>query len=181
MKNNMSLADLENRLVVLDKQIKENYQKQNTLQEEAGMLTEEDVRLRSEIIFRKKLLCTRPWRYESTSRLDGRLGDFPGLCEALGRHYDYHASLMLDEWIKLVLSDGDIYICINPPPLAKGEKPFVRGTAEYAEYTKEKMQTFVRKWGIVIDSKHLEERLAQIQVEAAQAEALLAECKAITG
>ena len=156
------LKEIALELEALDREVDANYKKQSQVQQEASDLKEQEMKLRSELIFLKKILCKKPWTYDSDSRFSGRYDDYFKDNETLGRLDDYHTRIQLEEFVDLIISDGDIYL---------------RFSSLYPELddhlVKEKMKSFVKRWGISLEVKNLEEKRQRRLAELKQIEQLL--------
>jgi len=158
---NESIQNIEQQLDELSKKVSENYQEQSRLGKEAGELKNQEMSLRSRLLFEKKILCAKPWSYNSKSRLCGRYDNYPGLGKALGRFVDYHAYVQLEENVQLCLCDSDIYIDFDLPSVRNKEN------------IKSNISSFIQRWGIQLKTDDLQEKRKRTLEQLAEVDQML--------
>jgi len=171
------LAVLDTELEAIATQVRECCVERQRLDKRLNEITKREQVVRSEIILLKRILSKHSWRYESDCRLCGYFDDYPGLSDALGRFDNHHAYFQLEENVQLCLCDSSLFINFfyDNTVFKPGTKE--RDYAQETINTRNKMRDFIKKWGIVLKTKDLEEERVEMEKKLQQISCLLATLK----
>ena len=170
------IQTIENELKLFDAKVKENRKLRYELDTELKRLSDEEQKIRSELIFLRGLLSNHSWCYESGARLSGWYDNYPLLSEALGRFDDHHVYFELEKGIELNVCDSFLYINFEAEMVFKpGTK--MRDLELEKEKLRNKMRNFIKRWSITLETEQLESRREDTAASLEQIECLLLDLK----